>query len=491
MSGHLLINNQWLAGKNDPFESRNPGRDITVWSGKAASAEQIDDAIAAARSAFNLWTRVPREERVALCRRFAKALEQEKEALAQSLGEETGKPLWESRTEIAAMIGKIEISIKAQEIRAGETEQPVGDARSMIRHRAHGVLAVFGPYNFPGHLPNGHIVPALLAGNTVIFKPSEQTPRFAEKTLELWLSAGLPAGVINLIQGGADTGRALASHPGIDGLLFTGSCRAGHMLHQQFAGQPEKILALEMGGNNPLIIGNISDLPAAIHETIQSAYLSAGQRCTCARRLILPEGPQGDRFIEALEDAIGLIAVGYYDDDPQPYMGCLISATAADNMLDAQKALETKGGRVLRRMERLNGCQAMLSPGLIDVSGVDILPDEEHFGPLLQIQRYTDFDQALLLANATRFGLAAGLFSDDPDEFDRFWHGVRAGIVNWNRQLTGASSSAPFGGVKSSGNHRPSAWYAADYCAYPVSGLERERLVRPASLSPGLNLSFD
>jgi len=491
MHGHLLIDNHWLPGKNDPFESRNPGRDRSIWRGRAAGAEQIDDAIGAARRAFAPWARRDKDERIDLCRRFADLLEQQKEALADALGEETGKPLWESRTEIAAMIAKVEISIKADRARSGETEQPLGDARSIIRHRPHGILAVFGPYNFPGHLPNGHIVPALIAGNTVIFKPSELTPRFAEKTVELWLRAGLPAGVINLLQGGADTGRALASHPGIDGLLFTGSCNAGHLLHQQFAGQPEKVLALEMGGNNPLIIGRIGDIPAAVYETIQSAYLSAGQRCTCARRLILPDGQEGDRFIDALDDALGRINVGFYNDDPQPYMGCLISPAAADRMLDAQRALETRGGKVIRRLERINGCRAMLSPGLIDVSTVDLLPDEEHFGPLLQIQRYDNFDRALALANATRFGLAAGLFSDDPQEYDAFWFGIRAGIVNWNRQLTGAGSSAPFGGIKSSGNHRPSAWYAADYCAYPVAGLERDRLSRPDSLTPGLDLSFD
>ncbi|MBV1789699.1 succinylglutamate-semialdehyde dehydrogenase [Marinobacterium sp. D7] len=491
MSGYLLIDNHWLPGNNDPFESRDPGRDRVLWSGRAASADQIDDAIASARHAFIHWTRSGLDDRIALCRRFAKLLEEQQEALAEALGEETGKPLWESRTEIGAMIAKVEISIRSQEARAGESEQPLADARSVIRHRAHGVLAVFGPYNFPGHLPNGHIVPALLAGNTVVFKPSEQTPRFAEKTLKVWLAAGLPAGVINLLQGGADTGRSLASHPGIDGLLFTGSCRAGHLLHQQFAGQPEKILALEMGGNNPLILGKISDQPTAIYETIQSAYLSAGQRCTCARRLIVPNNADGDRFIDSLSEALNSISVGFYNDDPQPYMGCLISSTAAGQMIDAQLALETKGGRVLNRMERIKGCRAMLSPGLIDTSAIDILPDDEYFGPLLQIQRYDSFDQALTLANATRFGLAAGLFSEDAQEYDAFWHGIRAGIVNWNRQLTGASSSAPFGGVKSSGNHRPSAWYAADYCAYPVSSLERDRLARPEALSPGLNLSFD
>ncbi|WP_432698502.1 succinylglutamate-semialdehyde dehydrogenase [Marinobacterium sp. YM272] len=488
MSGKLLINNRWIIGKNDPFESFDPGRGQVLWQGREASADQIDDAIEAARHAFRDWSRTSLAERLDICHLFAQRLKRDQEALARALGEETGKPLWEARTEITAMIGKVDISARAAAQRSGDTEQPLGDARSVVRHRPHGVLAVFGPYNFPGHLPNGHIVPALLAGNTVVFKPSELTPRFAELTLGHWLAAGIPAGVINLIQGDGDAGRALASHPGIDGLLFTGSSAVGHHLHRQFSGQPEKILALEMGGNNPLIIGEVSDLRSASYETIQSAYLSAGQRCTCARRLIVPAGEKGEAFLQTLTAMIKTISVGLFDDDPQPFMGCLISSEAADRMLGAQANLEAMGGQVLQRMAKLPRSNALLSPGLIDVSGVDILPDDEYFGPLLQVQRYTGFDEAIELANETRFGLAAGLFSDSRDQYELFWHAARAGIVNWNRQLTGASSSAPFGGIKSSGNHRASAWYAADYCAYPVAGLERDRLITPDSPTPGIVL---
>lgn len=491
MSGNLLIDNRWIAGKSDPFESLDPGRNRVIWQGRAASAGQIDDAVDAARRAFRDWSRQPITERIELCRLFAQRLERHQESLAQALGEETGKPLWEARTEITAMTGKIEISIRAAAQRTGETNQPLGDAQSVLRHRPHGVLAVFGPYNFPGHLPNGHIVPALIAGNTLVFKPSELTPRFAELTLQHWLAAGLPAGVINLIQGSRDAGRALSSHPGLDGLLFTGSSSVGHQLHQQFAGQPEKILALEMGGNNPLIIGQISNLEAAAYETVQSAFLSAGQRCTCARRLIVPNTAEGDAFLDTLTALTERIQLGLYDDDPQPYMGCLISSEAADRMLGAQAKLNALGGQILLPMTRQQASNALLSPGLIDVTNVDILPDEEHFGPMLQIQRYDDFETALELANETRFGLAAGLFSDSRDQYELFWHRIRAGIVNWNRQLTGASSSAPFGGIKGSGNHRPSAWYAADYCAYPVAGLEKEQLEAPQKPAPGIPLAED
>ena len=403
------------------------------------------------------------------------------------IGLETGKPLWESRTEVAAMMGKIAISVRAYDERTGEraSDGPAGHA--VLRHRPHGVVAVFGPYNFPGHLPNGHIVPALLAGNTVVFKPSEQAPGVAEMTLRIWQEAGLPDGVINLVQGARDTGVALASHSDIDGLFFTGSSGTGHSLHRQFGGQPEKILALEMGGNNPLIVDGVSDLDGAVHNTVLSAYLSAGQRCTCARRLLLPRGAEGDRFLDRLIEVAGKIKVGRFDADPQPFMGSLVSVTAADGLLQAQERLLKGGGRSLLEMRRLEEGTGLLSPGIIDITDMAERPDEEYFGPLLSVIRYDDFDQALEIANATRYGLSAGLLSDDRAKYERLLEEARAGIVNWNRPITGASSAAPFGGIGASGNHRPSAYYAADYCAWPMASVEAEKSTLPDSLSPGLS----
>ncbi len=357
----------------------------------------------------------------------------------------------------------------------------------MIRHKAHGVVAVFGPYNFPGHLPNGHIVPALLAGNTVIFKPSELTPYVAELTLKYWQQAGLPAGVINLVQGEVETGKALASHAGIDGLFFTGSSRTGHLLHEQYAGQPGKILALEMGGNNPLIVKDVADTKAAVHDIIQSAFISSGQRCTCARKLFLPAGEQGDTILEQLIKATKAIKVGNFDDADQPFMGSMISNAAAAGMVKAQQQLVELGGESLIELTHTEGT-GFVTPGIIECTNIADFPDEEHFGPLLKIFRYTDFDAAIEKANETSFGLSAGLLGDNEADYDRFLRRIRAGIVNWNRPITGASSAAPFGGIGASGNHRASAYYAADYCAYPVASVELEKVTLPSSLSPGLSL---
>ncbi|XZG71273.1 succinylglutamate-semialdehyde dehydrogenase [Chitinibacteraceae bacterium HSL-7] len=482
----LLIAGQWRSGRGAEFASVNPVTSATVWQDHAASADDVNEAVDAARAALPEWMNRPLEERLALCRCFAEVLKENSVRLTDLIGLETGKPRWEAQTEVTSMINKVEISINAHAERTGEREQPAGDAVSVLRHRPHGVLAVFGPYNFPGHLPNGHIVPALLAGNTIVFKPSELAPGVAQLTVELWRAAGLPDGVLNLLQGARDTGVALAAHAGLDGLLFTGSASTGYALHAQFAGRPDKILALEMGGNNPLVVADVADLDAAVYTVIQSAYVSAGQRCTCARRLLVQEGAAGDAFIAKLVAALRQIRVGRWNDDPQPFMGSVVSRAAGRALLAAQQRLIELGATPLLAMSAIDGCDALLSPGLIDVSSVASLPDEEYFGPLLQVQRYRDFDHAIELANATRFGLAAGWLGDDEAAYRAFWQRARAGIVNWNKPLTGASSAAPFGGVGASGNHRPSAYYAADYCAYPVASLEAARASVPAALPPGL-----
>ncbi|TJZ73566.1 succinylglutamate-semialdehyde dehydrogenase [Chitiniphilus eburneus] len=484
----LWIDGEWRLGRGAAWQSVNPVTQQMVWQGQAASPADIDQAVAAARHAFAGWRELDVAERIAVCRCFADLLRENQAELAATIGLETGKPRWEALTEVTTMINKVEISVRAFEERAGHREAQQGDANAVLRHRPHGVVAVFGPYNFPGHLPNGHIVPALLAGNAVLFKPSELTPLVAQKTVEVWAAAGLPAGVLNLVQGARETGQALATHPGIDGLFFTGSAATGYRLHAQFAGQPEKILALEMGGNNPLIVEPVGDIPAALHHVLQSSYISAGQRCTCSRRLLLPAGSWGDAFLARLTRATAALTVGEWDAEPQPFMGAVISLAAADALLDAQQRLLTQGAQALLPLRRLREGTALLSPGLLDVSAVADLPDEEYFGPLLQVQRYRDLDHALELANATRFGLAAGLISDSAEHYQRFWRATRAGIVNWNKPLTGASSAAPFGGVGASGNHRPSAYYAADYCAFPVASLEAETLALPAQLPPGMVL---
>ena len=484
-----FIDGQWLAGEGHPIQSYDPAKKRIIWQAISASNEQVNLAVKAARNAFTDWSDRSFEQRLALVKKFGELLSSNKDALALTIAQETGKPLWETATEVASMIGKIGLSEKAYQQRTGVTENPMPQGRAFIRHKPHGVVAVFGPYNFPGHLPNGHIVPALLAGNTVVFKPSDLTPLVAQKTVELWQQAGLPAGVLNLVQGEVETGKALAAHPGLDGLFFTGSSRTGKILHEQFAGHPGKILALEMGGNNPLIVKDVANIDAAVHDIIQSAFITSGQRCTCARRLFLANNAQGDAILAKLIAVTQSITVGMYDAQPQPFMGAMISSQAAASMLRAQQQLLALGAASLVELKHQDVDSGFVTPGILDVTAIaESMPDEEHFGPLLKVIRYDDFDQAINLANHTSFGLSAGLLADSQQDYQHFYKRIRAGIVNWNRPITGASGAAPFGGIGESGNHRASAFYAADYCAYPVASVELDQVELPASLSPGLSI---
>ena len=459
--------------------SIEPATGIELWSGEIGDAAR---EVTAARAAWVGWAAHSVSFRTETIRRFANVVRAKEAAFAELIARETGKPLWEAKTEVGAVINKVEISISAYGERTPmrKLEGALG-TKVAVRHKPHGVLAVLGPYNFPAHLPNGHIVPALIAGNAVVFKPSEKTPASGAMLVDCFHEAGVPEGVLRLLIGGPEEGRALASEDGIDGLLFTGSARAGQALARQFAEMPHKMLALELGGNNPIVAWDVAEPETAAAIIVQSAYLSAGQRCTACRRLIVEDGKEGP-LIEAITRLIDRIIVADPMAKPEPFMGPLIDAAAADALQEGWLDLMMKGGTPLRRLDRRRADLPFLSPALIDVTDVRDRPDAELFGPVLQLIRVKDFDAAIDEANNTRFGLAASLLGGSPKLYDKFWDNVRAGVINWNKPTNGAPSNAPFGGIGASGNHRPSAYYAADYCAYPVTSVESD-LMRNAAIA--------
>ena len=461
--------------------STEPATGATLWQGPASD---VDAEVGAARAAWAGWASRPLTYRVETLRRFANVVRGKHEAFADLIARETGKPLWEARSEVDSVVNKVDISVTAYSERTAQRklEGNMG-GRNALRHKPHGVLAVLGPYNFPAHLPNGHIVPALLAGNAVVFKPSEKTPAVGRMLVESYRAAGVPEGVARCVIGGPDAGKALSRHPDIDGLLFTGSARTGLALNRQFADTPEKILALELGGNNPIIVWDTPDIHSAAIMVIQSAFLSAGQRCTAARRLIVRDGMHQPLLAEIVKIVDRLI-IGEPHSAPAPYLGPVIDNEAAAVLEEAFLDLVLKGGRPIKHLERPIAGRPFVKPAIIDVTDIAERPDAELFGPVLQLIRVADFEAALIEANNTRYGLSAALIGGNPQLYDQFWANSRAGIVNWNRPTNGASSAAPFGGIGLSGNHRPSAYYAADYCAYPVVSSEAEQ--PRASLGIGL-----
>ncbi|HET9352636.1 MAG TPA: succinylglutamate-semialdehyde dehydrogenase, partial [Sphingomicrobium sp.] len=440
--------------------------------------------VAAARAAWPEWAAHSVTYRMEMLRRFANVVKAREGEFAELIARETGKPFWEAKTEVASVMAKVDISINAYSERTptNRLEAAMGN-KVAVRHKPHGVLAVLGPYNFPAHLPNGHIVPALIAGNAVVFKPSEKTPATGEYLVRCFHEAGVPQGVLRLLIGGPAEGKELAAQDGIDGLLFTGSVGAGMALHRQFADTPNRILALELGGNNPIVVWDAPDIPAAATIIVQSAFLSAGQRCTAARRLIVEDGKHGE-LVDEICALIDRIIVDHPMADPQPFMGPVIDLVTADILQDRFMGLMMKGGKPIRRLEKPHEERPYLTPALIDMTDAKDRLDEELFGPVLQLIRVKDFDAAIDEANNTRFGLAASVLTRDPKLYDKFWANVRAGVINWNKPTNGAPSNAPFGGVGFSGNHRPSAFYAADYCAYPVTSVEAD--VTRAVINEGL-----
>ena len=452
--------------------SYEPATGAELWRGQHGN---VDEIVARSRRAWPAWAAQPLSTRMELVRRFANEVRKDAEKLATVIARETGKPLWEARTEVESVVNKVEISIRAYAERTAQRKlDNAMQGTASLRHKPHGVMAVLGPYNFPAHLPNGHIVPALIAGNTIVFKPSEKTPATAELLVNCFHRAGISAAVVQLLIGGPAEGQALVAHDGIDGVLFTGSAHTGIAINRKLATRPDKILALEMGGNNPIVVWDTPKITDAAAIVVQSAFTSAGQRCTAARRLIVKSTIYEPLMAEVKRLADRII-VGAPFDEPAPFMGPVIDNQAADGLTESFLYLLSHGGKAIKHLIRPRDDLPFLSPAIIDVSAVKDKPDVELFGPLLQVSRADDLDAAIAEANNTRFGLSASLIGGTPQEYNRFWANVRAGVINWNRPTNGASSAAPFGGVGLSGNHRPSAYYAADYCAYPVASTEMEQ----------------
>lgn len=481
------IDGKWIEGCGSKLESIHPATLLPFWVGRKASLSDVQSAVKAAKRAAPSWGREPLTQRVALLKKFSKILTERSEALALCIAHESGKPLWEAKTEAQAVVAKVDISIRAHEERMPVLPTKGSETQSRVTYKPHGVMVVLGPFNFPAHLSNGHIVPALLAGNTIVYKPSELTPGVAAFIGDCWHQAGAPAGVFNLVQGDIECAKWLLNED-IQGVLFTGSYRAGLHIHQHFASRPDVLLALEMGGNNPLIIDHLDNIPAAVYQTILSSFITAGQRCSCARRVFIPNDTFGATFLEALREATSTLLIGAPEDSPEPFLGPVIRQSHAEAHLKAQNQLIQLGATPLHPMQYLRAGSSFLTPGIIDMTGVSTPPDEEIFAPLIQLYRYQNFDEALTRANDTRYGLTAGLLSDSFERYENFYRSMRAGLIYWNRATTGASSELPFGGVGLSGNHRPSAFFATDYCAYPIANMAQPTVTLPPTPLPGVRV---
>ncbi len=467
-----LVDGRFLPIEGDGLVSTNPARpDEVLWSG-SPTEEHVDLAVHAARQALEEWSQRSREQRAEVLRRWQDVVRRHADRLAELITDEMGKVLSESKAEVGAVTGKVDITLDDVSLdRVREYEVAVSDSRiGRCRYKPHGVMAVVGPFNFPAHLANGHFVPAMLLGNTVVFKPSEKTPAVGQLIGEMMVEADVPPGVFNVVQGGADVSRRLTTHEEIDGIAFTGSWPVGRKILEANLDRPGRIVALEMGGNNPAVVMDDADLRQAVIECLRAGFGTTGQRCTCTRRVIVHEAI-AEQFISAFCKAASTIVIGPGRSPEPVFMGPIVSKQAADDVLAAQADLVRRGGRVLVEAARPDEPGHYISPGVAEVDGFSIEQDGETFGPLVQICTVSNLDEAIEQANQTNYGLAASIFTADQANFDRFFHGIRSGCINWNAGTAGASSKLPFGGVGLSGNHRPAGAFSVEYCAYPIANM--------------------
>lgn len=451
---------------------RSPA-DLSLTDTYSWSRAQIDRAIDAARTAFPAWRRLGQAARAELLKKYQAALKAHLEELAKAIAKEIGKPLWEARTEVQSMVGKVDLALG--EGAAFTRDHRIDDLPGEIRHRPHGVVSVLGPFNFPGHLPNGQLVPALLMGNTVVFKPSDKGPATAVWMARCFAEAGFPPGVINVVQGGVPVAEHLVTHPGIDAVLFTGSVAVGQRIVAANAHRPGLLVALELGGKNASLVLDDADLERTVRELAFSGFATAGQRCTATSRVIATKGI-ADALAARLAAAAKSVKVGNPFDDGV-FCGPVISEHTRTQLLAAQDKARAAGfeplapGGVVEARTKGWYVQPAVHRAPSANAAVAGYTDTELFAPDLAVHVVSGVDEAIAVANSSAFGLSAAVFTKSADAFERCADELRVGVLHWNRSSAGASGRLPFSGIKASGNHRPAGILMGTSCVYPMGVL--------------------
>ncbi len=452
-----FINGQWLLSDSaQTAPNLNPANtEDQLGTVRLSLREEARRAVEVAADAFNAWRRTPAPARGRIVARFAALLEADTESLAALLTREEGKTLAESRGEIRRAVNVAEFCAGESRRMNGETiqsELPANFAYTI--KQPHGVVACITPWNFPVAIPVWKIAPALVAGNTVVFKPATVTPATAVRLVELFVEAGIPKGVLNLIIGsGSDAGDEIVNHAAVRAVSFTGSNNVGLKLYEQCARRGAKVQC-EMGGKNPVIVMEDADMNLAVESTAQGAFGSTGQRCTATSRAIVHEKVY-DNFIERLTARAESLRLGD-GSDAHTEVGPVVDGKAFKSVLSYMD------------IGREDGASLVCGGGIAEGQGlrkgyfvqptvfVGVTPDmriarEEIFGPVLSVMRARDLDEALLLANDSEYGLSSSIFTNDAARIFRFIDEIETGMTHINSPTTGGEAHIPFGGIKSTG----------------------------------------
>jgi succinate-semialdehyde dehydrogenase/glutarate-semialdehyde dehydrogenase len=451
-----LIDGRWLqAGDGATVEVSDPATGKVIGRVPEISGAETRLAVEAADRAFQSWRKVPHAERAAALERWFALMNAHAEDLALILTMEQGKPLSEARAEIAYGASFVKwFAEEARRIEGSVIPAPAGDRQIVVLKEPVGVSAIITPWNFPNAMITRKVAPALAAGCAVVIKPSEFTPFSALALGVLAERAGIPAGVINIVTGMPTAiGAELTANPTVRKLSFTGSTRVGSILMGQCA-PTVKRLSLELGGNAPFIVFEDADLDAAVEGAIASKFRNGGQTCVCSNRILVQDGVY-DAFAEKLGAKVTAMKVGP-GTAPGTEIGPMINAPAIEKINRQVEDAVAKGARIIARAETPEGGQYAAPVVLADATVEMALAAEETFGPVAPLFRFSTEDEAVALANATPFGLAAYFYTESHRRAWRVGQALEFGMVGLN---TGSVSTtvSPFGGVKQSGLGREGA----------------------------------
>ena len=440
--------------------------------------QHVDAVIESAQKGFDFWRKLSFEDRIQYLKKYQEVVRARKDEIAMALALEVGKPLWEAKTEAAALDSKVSVTItdSYERIKQKTITNVMHNIDGHVVSKPLGPCFVIGPFNFPCHLANGQILSALLAGNSVIFKPSEKTIYSAQLMIECFHEAGFPEGVVNFINGTGHTASKITADKRIRGIFFTGSRGVGLKILENTHKDLNKLVALELGGKNSTILHHDTNISHALPELLRACFLTTGQRCT-STSMILVHRKIEQEFIQKFKEVTERIRVGHPVKDQDPFMGSLIDEQAEKLYFD------------FCNFGKQEGAEEIVAPRKLDVGyeGYYVSPSihyakkpnlegkfiqEEIFGPNCFFVPYDDIEDAIRIANSTNYGLAASVFTRDPEIYKLCLRDIDSGLLNLNRSTVGATARLPFGGVKNSGNYRPAAVSMIDHCVSTVASLE-------------------
>ena len=452
-----FIDGEWSESASSKTAANiNPANtDDLIGTIKQATREEAGRAVESAHNAFRSWRATPAPQRGRILARAARLMEDNKEELAQLLTREEGKTISESR-------GELQRSINVAEFCAGESRRMNGETiqSELPSNFAYtikqplGVVACVTPWNFPVAIPVWKIAPALVAGNTVVFKPASLTPATATRIVEIFEEAGLPRGVLNLIIGsGSEAGDEIINHPAVKAVSFTGSNQVGIRLYEEVSRRGAKVQC-EMGGKNPVVVLEDADMDLAVESTVQGAFGSTGQRCTAtSRAIVLNE--VADRFVQRIVERAEALRIGA-GSDPEIDMGPSVDESQFKTVLSYVDVGREDGAQLLCGGERATGNGLdkgyFVKPTVFDHVTPDMrIAREEIFGPVLSVLRVKDFEEAMIVANDSEYGLSSSIFSSDASRIFRFVDEIETGMTHINSPTTGGEAHIPFGGIKATG----------------------------------------